>query len=41
MNTDKIHILCRLSDTYCNHRRAFEKTVLSEAKGLKISFSLH
>lgn len=39
MNTDKIHVLCRLSDKYYNHGRTFEKIVPSEAKGLKISFS--
>lgn len=39
MNTDKIHALCRLSDRYYNHGRAFENIVPSEAKGLKISFS--
>lgn len=39
MNTDKIRVLCRLSDKYYNNRRAFENSVPSEAKGLKISFS--
>lgn len=39
MNTEKIQVLCRLSDRYYNGSRAFEKIVPSEAKGLKISFS--
>ena len=39
MNTDKIQVLCRLSDRYYNNSGAFEKIVPSEAKGLKISFS--
>ena len=39
MNTDKIQVLCRLSDRYFNTSRAFEKIVPSEAKGLKICFT--
>lgn len=39
MNTEKIQVLCRLSDRYYNNSREFEKIVPSKAKGLKISFS--
>lgn len=38
MNTDKIQVLCRLSDRYYNCRRALEQAVPSEAKSIKISF---